>query len=126
MSQNLMLEPSKKDYVVENGSPVATDRLYEKAYYALLIPRLRWLYGFGDAALGSDLYLFRNSKRVPESNQLYAARATRAIEQQLVANGEVSLVNVTNIASSRSGMSNNIALQPNQQSLSTRVAFDPV
>ncbi len=126
MSQNLMLDPSKRDYVVPNGSPVATDRLYEKAYFALMIPRLRWMYGFGDASLGSDLHLFRNSKKVPESEQLYAQRATRAIEAQLVANGEVAAVNVTNIASSRSGMSNNIALQPNKQSLSTRVAFDPV
>lgn len=124
MAQNLELDPTKRDYVVVAGSPVPTDRVFEKAYFALAIPRLQWLYG--DARLGSDLYLFQNTKRVPETDQLFAARATQAIQTQLVDTGEVVDVVVTNIASSRSGSSNNISMRPNQKSLSTRLAFDPV
>lgn len=123
MAQNLKLDPAKRDYIVIAGSPVPTNRVFEKAYFALAIPRLKYLYGTGE---GSDLNLFQNTKRVPETDQLYAARARQAIEGQLVASGEVASVEVTNIATSRQGTSNNIVLQPNQQSLSTQLAFEPV
>lgn len=118
------MDPVKRDYVVVNGSPVASDRIYERAYFALAIPRLNWLYG--SVHDGSDLYLFQNSKRVPETDRLYATRATQALNDQVVARGDATQVQVSNIASSRSGTSNEIDIQPNQKSISSVLSFSPV
>lgn len=39
MAQNLQIDPVTKDYVIVNGSPVASDRVLEACYFALLIPQ---------------------------------------------------------------------------------------
>ena len=59
--QNLMMSPEKKDYLFVNGSPIATDRILEKAYIALTIPRGQWIYG--QTFQGSYLYKLENVKR---------------------------------------------------------------
>lgn len=124
MSQFLQMDPVKRDYVSKNGSPVPSDRIEDRSYFALAIPRLNWLYG--DEHTGSDLWLLPNAKRVPENDKLFAARAAQALTDQVINRGDATEVQVSNLATSRSGTSNQISIQPNQQSISTALAFSPV
>lgn len=124
MAQNLQLDPKKRDYILVQGSPVPSDRVLEAAYYALLIPRDKWLYGVDNQ--GSYLYLFRNSKRTSSTEQIFAARATDAINTQLIQTGQAKAVSVYNLASSRNGTSNEIDIVPNQQQISNQLNFNPV
>lgn len=125
MAQNSKLDPVLKDYVVVNGSPVTSDDIYEPAYYALAIPRNQWQ-NAEDSNEGSDLYEFQNAKRLNDTEQLFAARANKAIQDQLIATGRAVQVETTNISSSPSGTSNNIAIQPSQQNISSQFAFTPI
>ncbi len=124
MAQNIEIDPAKRDYVVENGSPVVSNRIHERAFYTLAIPRNAWLYGGPD--LGSDLYRMRNAKRTADIEALFASRAMEAIESQLIKTGEASRAEVKNISGSRSGTSNNIDIEQNQESISTKLDFSPV
>lgn len=124
MAQNLMLDPAKKDYIIVQGSPVPSDRVEEKAFIALMIPKNQWLYA--DAGDGSDLHLFKNVKRISSIEQLFASRSIQAITDQLIKNGDALDVSVQNLASSRTGTSNNISIVPNQKNISTSLGFNPV
>lgn len=124
MAQFLQMDPVKRDYVVPNGSPIPSDRIEERAFFALAIPRLNYIYGSEHD--GSDLYLFENAKKIPETDRLYATRATQALNDQLVARGDATAVQVRNLSSTRTGTSNQIDIQPNQKSISTALSFTPV
>ena len=84
MAQNLQLDPTKKDYVVVNGSPVPSDRVEEAAYIALAIPQGNWLYGEADQ--GSLLYTLRQ-KRLTTVDLNFASYADEALRRQLVDRG---------------------------------------
>ena len=124
MSQS-QIDPVAKDYVVSNGSPIQSDSIDEPAYYALAIPRDQWQ-NADDATQGSDLNKFVNSKNTNDTAQLFAARANKAITDQLITTGKALSVETTNLASSQYGTSNNIAIVPNEQNLSSQLAFNPV
>lgn len=103
--QNWQLDPTKRDYIIQGGSFVPTDRVFEKAYFILTIPRTRWLYG--QPGQGSELYRFQNAKRTNDIEQLYASRVDDALRTQLVVTGDAISTSTTNITSSRTGTSNN-------------------
>ena len=124
MSQNLQLDPEKKDYVVKNGSPIATDRVLEAAYYSILIPQNKWLYG--QQGQGSLVYTLQNQKRVNAVEQQFASYVTDALNTQVVDIGKATQVQVDNISTSRTGSSNQISLVPSQVSLSDQLNFVPV
>ena len=108
MDQNLVLDPVKKDYVLKNGSPVASDRVYESSYYALLIPRGRWIYG--GANQGSLLHTLYGAKRSGSIEQLFSSFTDEAIKSQLIDTNLASKTKTSNIEASRSGSSNNISV----------------
>jgi hypothetical protein len=124
MAQNLALDPILRDYIVPNGSPIPDDSVYPRAYYGLSIPRNNWL--FGSEYVGSDLFLFQNTKRLNSTDALYASRATQAITDQLIASGNAVETLVTNLQDTPDGTLNQIAIQPAQQTLSSVLAFNPV
>ena len=121
MAQNLQLDPKKRDYVVVDGSPIPSDRVLEAAFYALMIPKGRWIYGQPDQ--GSLLFLLNNVRRGRAVEQNFSAYAKEAIQKQLIDTGKASAVEVTNLATSRTGTTNNIAVTPNQTQLSTLLDF---
>lgn len=124
MSQNLRLDPLKKDYVLQNGSPVPTDEVQEAAYYALMIPRDHWMYG--ESGQGSELYKFKNAKRISSTEKLFADRVIDALYTQLVSPGIASFVDVKNLDSNRNGTSNEIDIVPNEQNIATALGFKGV
>lgn len=124
MAQNLEIDPTKKDYVVVNGSPVPSDRVEEACYIALTIPQGKWLHGV--AGQGSLLYTLQNKKRTANIEQLFSSYARDAINSQVVETGKASAVAVKNIDSSREGTSNQIEVKPSQVQLSEQVKFNPV
>jgi len=124
MAQNLQIDPVKKDYVVVNGSPVPSDRVEEASYFALTIPQGRWLYGL--PSQGSQLFTLLNSKRLPNIDPLFATYAQDAIQRNVVDAGKASAVEVQNIATSRTGTSNQIEVIPAQSQLSQQFNFTPV
>jgi len=121
MSQNLQLDPTKKDYVFVNGSPVASDRVLEAAYYALLIPKGKWLYG--TANQGSLIYTLNKAKRDSSIEQHFTAYATDAINKQLIDPKLATAVQITNIDTSRTGSSNEIDIVPNTTQVSNNFNF---
>lgn len=124
MAQNLQLDPVKKDYVVENGSPVPSDRVEEACYYALTIPEGNWLYGV--SGQGSLLYTLEQKKRANDVELKFATYSTDAIKRQVVATGKASDVAVRNLAVSPTGTSNQIEVIPAQSQLSNQLNFIPV
>lgn len=124
MAQNLQIDPKTRDYVMVNGSPVPSDRIFEKAYIALMIPQNKWLYG--QVGQGSFLYLLQNQKNSPSTAQSYAAWASDAINRQLIQTGDVSAVQVKNTQSTPSGTANEIDVVPSNTQLSQQFLFTPV
>lgn len=124
MAQNLQLDPKKKDYVVENGSPIASDRVLEAAYYAITIPQGQWLYGTIDQ--GSLLYTLANKKRFGTTEQNFEAYAVNAINKQVVETGQAKRAQVTNIEATRTGTVNKIDVQPSDVQISNQINFIPV
>ena len=124
MAQNLQIDPVKKDYVIENGSPIASDRVLEASYYALLIPQGKWLYGNTDQ--GSLLYTLESTKRTSAIEQLFSNYAIVAIEQQVVNTGKATGVQVTNLQATRNGTSNEIDVIPSTSQLSNQLNFNSV
>jgi phage gp46-like protein len=123
MAQNLQLDPTKRDYVVVNGSPVASDRVEEASYIALAIPQGAWLYGTADQ--GSLLWTLEQ-KRLTTTEQKYASYATDALKRQLIDKGLASAAQVGNIAASRTGTSNQIEVIPSAKQVSTQFNFNAV
>lgn len=124
MSQNLMLDPVKRDYVIVDGSPVPTDRVLEKCYFALRIPENAWLYGV--AGQGSLLYTLQNAKRTSNVEQQFAEYSRDAIKRQVINTGDATDTQITNLSSSRTGTSNQIEVIPSQVQLSAQLDFVPV
>ena len=124
MSQNLQLDPKKRDYVFSGGSPISSDRVFEKAYYALQIPQNNWLYG--EAGQGSYLYTMNGIRRSASVEQTFSAYATSAIRRQLINTGSATQVQVSNALAEKSTTVNNVAVTPGNQQLSTQLGFTPV
>lgn len=121
MAQNLQMDPMKRDYVLKDGSPIPSDRSEEAVYFALLIPQGKWLYG--NPNQGSLLYLLQNSKRTNAVEQSFASYASDAVKRQVLSAGIVKDVKVTNLAASRSGTSNEIAVIPNNSRQAEDLTF---
>lgn len=119
-----MIDPVTRDYALENGAPVPTDRIEEQAYFILTIPEGNWLYG--DPGQGSELWRFKNVRRNSGTEQLYADRVTDALNRQLVDTGRASSVQVSNIATSRYGTSNEIDVTQLQRAVATKLSFNPL
>lgn len=124
MAQNLRIDPTKRDYIVENGSPIATDSVLEASYFALLIPDGRYVYGI--PGQGSNLYVLNNSKRVASIEQVFSAIAKGAISRQIIATGQATAVGTENLDTSRSGSSNQISVVPSGTQVSDQLNFNPV
>lgn len=124
MSQNLQLNPITRDYVLNQGSPIPSDRVLEACYYALTIPQGRWLYGL--PGQGSKIYLLENVKRTSSVEQQFSAYASAAIQAQVINTGQATAVQVKNLATSRTGTSNQINVIPANTQLSNQLNFIPV
>lgn len=124
MAQNLLLDPTKKDYVVTDGSPSGSDRVHEKCYYALLIPQGKWLYGV--VGQGSLLYTLPSQKRSGSLEQTFAQYTTDAIKRQVINVGDATAVSVKNLQATRTGTSNEIDVVPANKQLSSQLNFNPV
>lgn len=124
MSQNLLFDPVKKDYIFENGSPVPTDRILEAAYFAIQIPKGAWVNGSPDE--GSYIYTLANRKRTASIEQEYAAYAEQAIQSQLINTGKASAVQVFNLQTTRTGTENEIDVTPASTQLAQQLSFVPV
>jgi hypothetical protein len=124
MGQNWKFDPVKRDYVLEQGRPVATDRIEETVYFVLMIPRGQWIYGL--PGQGSELFKFVGAKRVASTDQLFAARAIQAIESQVIAQGRARQVETRNLESTRTGTSNQITVVPLESELSAQFKLKPV
>jgi phage gp46-like protein len=124
MAQNLQLDPVKKDYVVVNGSPIPSDRVEEASYIALTIPQGQWLYG--QTSQGSQIYTLQNQKRNATIEQLFATYSEDAIERNVIVPGKGTAVQAQNIATSRTGTSNQIEVIPAASQLSNQLNFTSV
>lgn len=124
MAQNLQIEPKSKDYVVENGSPIPSDRVLEASYIALMIQQGKWLYGEVDQ--GSQLYTLSNVKRTNGIEQQFASYAEDAIKRNVIIPGKGSAVQATNLATNVRATSNQVSVIPAQTELSSQLNFTPV
>lgn len=124
MAQNLKFDPVKKDYVLDQGSPIPSDSVLEKAYYALAIPQNAWLYGV--VGQGSFLYTLENIKRKASIEQQYAAFAQDALKRQLVETGDATATQTFNVQATRTGTSNQTEVVPAAQQLASQLSFVPV
>jgi hypothetical protein len=110
MAQNLQIDPEKKDYEVKNGAPIATDRVFESVYIALLIPQGRWIYGLPDQ--GSLIDSLERSKHDSAFEQKFAAYAQSAIKSQVIGTGKATASQVKNLSTSRTSSVNAIGVVP--------------
>jgi len=122
--QNLQIDPTTRDYIVVNGSPVESDRVLEAANIALRIPKKKWLYA--NELQGSLLYTLENVKRTSSIEQLFSAYATQAIHDNLITAGKASAVDVYNLATSTTGTSNEIDITPSASQISNQLGFNSV
>lgn len=123
MAQNLTLDPMKRDYVVVNGSPVPTNRVEEKTYFALTIPQGKWLYG--EENQGSLLWTIQQ-KRSSTVDQTYASFARAAVQAQVLDVGDATNLNVRNLEATKTGTLNQIDVTPSQVQVSDQFDFVPV
>lgn len=124
MAQNLQLDPVKRDYILEQGSPVPSDRVLEASYYALTIPQDKWLYG--QPGQGSYLWRLANQRRHGSLEQTFAAYSNDAISRQVVKTGQATAVETQNIQATRAGTSNQIEVIPSNVQLSNQLNFESV
>lgn len=121
MAQNLQMNPEKRDYVFENGSPIPSDRVLESAYFALAIPRGKYLYEQDNQ--GSLLHTLGNQKRTSSIEQQYSSYATQAIEDQVIKNDLATKVQVKNLEATRNGTLNEIDVTPSANQTSNQFNF---
>jgi len=121
MPQFLQMDPVAQDYVVVNGSPVETDDITQRVYMDVSIPKAAWLYG--QTAQGSLLYTLEKAKRTALIEQQFASYVEDAVNQQSIANGYATKVGVNNIATSRTGTSNQIQVVPTTVPVSSTLSF---
>lgn len=124
MAQNLQLDPIKKDYVLDKGSPVPSDRVQEAAYFALTIPQDNWTYSV--PGQGSLLYTLEQKKQDESVQQSFASYTKDAIKRQLIDNGKASNSAVENTIATKGITANNIKIVPAQVQLSDQLEFVPV
>lgn len=124
MAQNLQLDPTKRDYITVNGSPIPSDRMEEASYYALLIPQGGWLYG--NPGQGSLIYTLEGQKHNSSTEQKFAAYANDAIQRQLISTGKATAVNTHNLQTTPTGTSNQVQVVPAATQLSDQLNFIPV
>lgn len=120
MSQNIMLDPKKKDYVFQNGSPISTDRILEACYYAILVPS-NWMYI--SPGQGSLNYTLLNRKRNATVEQDFASFSTDAINRQLIDTGKATDSQISNIEANSFNSSNQVSVVPSLVQLSTQFNF---
>lgn len=119
-----MLDPVKKDYVVVDGSPVPSDRIFEVAYFASLIPQGQWMYGV--SGQGSLLYTLEGTKRTGAIEQTYAAYMQDALQRQLIDTNLAESVDTVNLQATPTGTLNQTTIVPKQTQLSNQISFVPV
>jgi len=124
MAQNLLMNPLKKDYVVLNGSPVASDTVLDKAYFALMVPQGQWMYSV--AGQGSLLYTLQNRMRDAGVEATFSTMVKNAINAQLIQTGQASGVNTQNTETTPTGSANNIAIAPAATTISSQLNFTGV
>lgn len=124
MSQNLVIDPKKRDYVFVNGSPLSTDRIFEKAYYAIVIPRDQWLYG--NPGQGSLVHTLQNVKRSASIEQQLASYIDTALQDQLINTGEAQAQQVTSKSQTTTTSENNIQIVPAQNNITDQFNFTGV
>lgn len=118
--QNIQINPTTKDYVVVNGSPVPSDRVLESAFYALMIPQNTYLYIQPNQ--GSLINTLRQ-KRDSSVEQKFASYAQDALKRQLINTGLASDDDIYNISTSAVGTSNQIDIVPKTTQLSNVLNF---
>lgn len=121
MAQNLIFDPIKKDYVFENGVPKPSDRVLEASYYALTIPQGKYIYGL--PAQGSLLYTLAGIKRTSSVEQQFSSYAKDAVDRQVVQTGQATQVNISNLETSPTGTSNEVAVTPSTNLLTNESNF---
>jgi phage gp46-like protein len=121
MAQFLKIDPTTKDYVFQNGSPVPSDSITNRAYFALLIPQSKWLYGTPDQ--GSLLYTLTNQKRSASIEQLLSSYIQVSLQSQLIANGYANQTGFNNIVATSSGSSNQISIVPTAVPVQSNLNF---
>lgn len=124
MAQNLTMDPLKKDYVVKNGSPVPSDTVLDKAYFALMIPQGKWLYSV--PGQGSLLYTLTNRMRDQNLEATFSSMVKDAINTQLVNTGQANDVGTQNTETTPTGSANDINVTPAATTLSSQLNFSGV
>jgi len=121
MAQFLQIDPTTQDYVFQNGSPVPSDDVTNRAYFSLLIQQNNWLYGATDQ--GSLLYTLSRMKRSASVEQLMASYSQIAIQNQLINNGYANSTGFNNISTSSTGTSNQISIVPTATPVQSQFNF---
>ena len=121
MGQFIQIDPTTKDYVFENGSPIETDDVRVRTYFSLMIPQNKWLYGQPNQ--GSLLYILNNVKRTSSIEQQFASLAADAINQQVIGMGYGNDQGIKNIAASSVGTNNEVEVVPSAQPVQSQLNF---
>jgi len=95
---NWNIDPTTRDYVIENGAPVLTTSLTVPAFIRLRTKRTRWLYA-PNKEYGSDFYLIQKNHTTQDAGGLEAT-AARALKP-LVDDGRASQIDVNSAVSYR-------------------------
>lgn len=121
MAQNLVLDPKKKDYVFDKGSPIPSDRVLEASYYALMIPQGKYLYE--EQGQGSLIHTLQGIKRRSDLEQQFSSYAKEAIDRQVIKSGQATNVDVENLEATKTGTSNRISVTPTDVQPATEISF---
>lgn len=92
------IDPVKKDYVMEKGSPVQTTSLTAPAYIRLKAPRRKWMYA-PDDNYGSDLKLVKR-RHSTDGTSVVEDLAAKAL-QPIADDGRASEINIKTTVASR-------------------------
>lgn len=101
MAQNWLLDPTTRDYVLANGSPVETDSLLVPAYHRLRIQQGTWMYQ-PDANYGSRFS--RLKKRVTGGDASEVENIALLALQPMMDDGRASSVTVEAVVSTRNAV----------------------
>lgn len=86
------INPTTKDFVSVNGSPVSTESLTIPAYIRLKTKRLKWLYA-PDSNYGSDFYLLQKRQSTKDASNVEAV-AVKAL-QPMIDDGRATEIEVS-------------------------------
>lgn len=104
MAQNWDIDPQKKDYVLERGSPAQTDSLRVPAYVRLKTRRGTYMYA-PDTRFGSEFHL-QKKRRTSVDNSTVEDLAADAL-QPIVSDQRASEITIESEVKTR----NNVGLQ---------------